>query len=137
MFQIAHAIRHFVQLGNDLTSGEKIEAAIDHLRGTSVAHLEPNRNTGNQVKTLAGISNWYFWQWPCEGTYSGYIQVRTLPNVGEWIRFSPAQINGLVKQKINEPKPACTTHSTPKTLWNIPIPDPSGIVFNIMCCFYF
>ncbi|RHZ88774.1 hypothetical protein Glove_21g132 [Diversispora epigaea] len=123
--QIAHAIKHFVRLGNDLTSGEKIETAIEHLRGTSVAHLEPNRNTGNQVKTLTGISEWYFWQWPSEGIYSGYIQARTLPNVGQWISFSPAQINCLVKQKINKPEPTCTPHSTPKVSWNIPIPDSS------------
>ncbi|RHZ53218.1 hypothetical protein Glove_444g25 [Diversispora epigaea] len=125
--QIAHAIKHFVRLGNDLTSGEKIETAIENLCGTSVAHLEPNRNTGNQVKTLTGISKWYFWKWLCEGTYSGYIRARTLPNVGKWISFSLAQINCLVKQKINKPELACTLYSIPKTLWNIPIPDPSKL----------
>ncbi|CAG8757879.1 3045_t:CDS:2, partial [Ambispora leptoticha] len=90
---IAYAIRHFVQLENDLTSGEKIETAITHIRGTLVAQLEPNRNTETKVKTLAGISEWYYWQWPCEGIYDGYIQARELPNVGKWTNFSPSQIN--------------------------------------------
>ncbi|RHZ69442.1 hypothetical protein Glove_283g56 [Diversispora epigaea] len=126
--QIAHAIRHFIQLRNDPTSGEKIETAIKYFRGTSVVHLEPNRNTGNQVKTLTGISKWYSWQWPCEGTYSEYIQARPLPNVGEWISFSLAQINYLVKQKIDKPESACTSHSIPKASWNIPVPDPSNII---------
>ncbi|CAG8607173.1 3163_t:CDS:10, partial [Diversispora eburnea] len=34
-------------------------------------------------------------------------------------------LNEALKQKINKPEPTCTPHSTPKVLWNIPIPDSS------------
>lgn len=126
IYKIAHAIRRFVSLGNDLKSGSDIESAVKNLRGTSIAHLEPKRDIEKRVKTLAGVSDLYFWQWPISGEYSGFIRACTLPNVGDWVNFSPSQINGLVKQKINKPEPTCTLHSIPKEQWNIPTPDILG-----------
>jgi hypothetical protein len=132
IYKIAHAIRRYVSLGNNLKTGNDIESSVKTLRGTSIAHLEPKRNIEKRVKTLAGVSDLYFWQWPISGEYSGFICGRVLPNVGDWVNFSPAQINGLVKQKINKPEPTCTSHSIPKEKWNIPTPDILGKYNNYL-----
>ena len=44
--QITHAINRQVRLGFDIKEGIDIETAIHGIRGTSVAHLEPNREKG-------------------------------------------------------------------------------------------
>src|SRR5271163_4179026 len=52
---------------------DDIEKALDGLSGTSTAYLKPNRNQRNQsnVKTIPGISNWFEWSWPVEGSLAG------------------------------------------------------------------
>ena len=45
--KIAHAIKQYVRIGCELTSGNDIEKAIEELSGTSVAQIEPNRDKGN------------------------------------------------------------------------------------------
>src|SRR5436189_5985417 len=42
--KIAHAIKRYVRIGCELTSGNDIEKAIEGLSGTSVAQIEPNRD---------------------------------------------------------------------------------------------
>nr|CAG8531345.1 6372_t:CDS:2 [Entrophospora candida] len=80
-----------------------IESAVKKLYGTSIAHLEPKRDIEKRVKILAGVSDLYFWQWPINGEYSGFICGHALPNVEDCVNFSPAQINGLEKKlKRNE-----------------------------------
>jgi hypothetical protein len=51
--------------------------------------------------TIPGISNWCEWTWPVEGEYAGYIKARAIPNLGNWILFSPSQIQNFVKGEIN------------------------------------
>jgi len=119
-----------VSLGNDLTTGEDIEKAIENkIRGTSVAHIEPKRNVGKIVDTIAGVSDWYSWKWPIDEEYSGFIYARELPNVGDWVKFSPAEINSLIKQQFTKPEPMFTQHSVPKEKWSIPIPDATGNIY--------
>ena len=116
-----------MSLGNDVTTGEDIEKAIENkIRGTSVAHIEPKRNVGKIVDTIVGVSNWYSWKWPIDEESSGFIFARELPNVGDWIKFSPTEINGLIKQQFTKPEPTFTPHSMPKEKWSIPIPDATG-----------
>ena len=44
IYKIAHAIRRYVSLGNNLKTGNDIESSVKNLQGTSIAHLEPKRN---------------------------------------------------------------------------------------------
>jgi hypothetical protein len=44
--KITHAIKRYVKLGCNITSGENIEDAIKDLAGTHVAHIQPNRSQG-------------------------------------------------------------------------------------------
>ena len=46
IYKITHAIKRYVKLGYDITSGENIEDAIKDLAGTHVAHIQPNRSQG-------------------------------------------------------------------------------------------
>ncbi|PKY31368.1 hypothetical protein RhiirB3_393275 [Rhizophagus irregularis] len=50
--EIAHAIKRYVRIGCELTSGQDIERAIEELSGTSVAQIEPNRNKNNENMVL-------------------------------------------------------------------------------------
>lgn len=45
--KIAHAIKRYIRIGCELTSGNDIEKAIEGLSGTSVAQIEPNRDKNN------------------------------------------------------------------------------------------
>ncbi|EXX50986.1 hypothetical protein RirG_265630 [Rhizophagus irregularis DAOM 197198w] len=54
---IAHAIKQYVRIGCELTSGQDIERAIEELSGTSVAQIEPNRNKNNENMVLE--KSWY------------------------------------------------------------------------------
>ena len=44
--KITHAIKRYVKLGYEITSGKDIEMAIKGLSGTHVANLQPNRERG-------------------------------------------------------------------------------------------
>src|ERR1043165_1221792 len=46
IYKITHAIKRYVKLGYDITSGENIEDAIKDLAGTHVAYIQPNRSQG-------------------------------------------------------------------------------------------
>ena len=45
---------------------------------------------------------------------AGYILGREIPNVGEWIKFSPTQIANLQKKQLEIPEPMVSTHTIPK-----------------------
>ncbi|UZO23638.1 uncharacterized protein OCT59_015970 [Rhizophagus irregularis] len=126
--QITHAIKRQVRLGLDIMEGADVETAIRDIHRTSVAHLEPNRTKDQNKRaknTLPGNSNLFEWTWPGEGSMAGYILGREIPNVGEWTKFSPAQISNLQKKKIKIPEPMSSTHTTPKNEWVIAMPNIS------------
>jgi hypothetical protein len=52
LLQISHAINRYVRLGFDICEGMDIEKAIQGIRGTSVAHLEPERKKGIYENTI-------------------------------------------------------------------------------------
>jgi hypothetical protein len=79
---------------------------------------------------LKGISKWFEWQWPVEGFFAGYIQAKSLPNIGDWNNFSPQQIKNLSKTNIEPPQPTISTPSVPQSPWIIPIPHTLGINYN-------
>src|SRR5688572_5993398 len=85
--------------------------------------------------TIPGVSNWFEWTWPIEGEDAGYIKARAIPNIGNWVSFSPAQIQKFVKDEINQPSPQVSESTESKSLWKIPIPHASGkVVYDRMLC---
>ncbi|CAB4401384.1 unnamed protein product [Rhizophagus irregularis] len=89
--QITHAIKRYVKLEYDITSGENIEDAIKDLVGTHVAHIQPNcsQDRKSTLGTIQGITNWSEWVWPNKTDDLGYIYGRALPGFGSWNKFSP------------------------------------------------
>ncbi|CAB4435478.1 unnamed protein product [Rhizophagus irregularis] len=118
--QIAHSIKRYVRVWYNLDNGEKIEDAIKNLGGTSVAHLEPKRNHV-PVKTISGITKLSYFEWPNEGSFIGYIQAQTLPQIGEWLRYSPTDVSKLIKEPLHKPTPDISTHTKPVLPWSFPI----------------
>ncbi|RHZ82683.1 hypothetical protein Glove_105g11 [Diversispora epigaea] len=51
----------------------------------------------------------------------GYIQARTLPNIGNYINYSPAQIEKISKSEIIRPNPTMSTPTISQSTWTIPI----------------
>jgi hypothetical protein len=76
-------------------------------------------------KTIPGISKWFEWNWPITGQFAGYIRARSLPHIGKWIDFSPAQIC----DTIHRPSPTTSDSTKPKTPWVTPIPKKIGYYF--------
>jgi hypothetical protein len=107
-----------------LDEGEKIGTALSILSGTFVAHIEPARED-HKVKTIDGITNLFYFEWPITGDYSGYIQAQYLPHIGEHLRFSPSEI--LKKATpINKPTPWISSHSVPDNPWNVSLSNVQG-----------
>lgn len=103
-----------------MDDGKKIEEAIENLRGTSVAHIEPKRDH-IPVKTIPGITKLFYFEWPIEGPFAGYIQAQTLPYIGAWTYYSPADISKLIEEPIHKPTPDVSSHTTATSKWNFPI----------------
>ena len=118
-------------MGFDLTTGEDIEKALDGLSGTSTAYLKPNRNQRNQsnVKTIPGISNWFEWSWPIEGSLAGCVCARDLPGFGETKIFS---MNKFTKTELVQPEPTVGEHSEVTSKWTMPIYRASGKLISSM-----
>ncbi|CAG8812423.1 21963_t:CDS:1, partial [Dentiscutata erythropus] len=51
------------------------------IKGTSVANLNPIQDRGSGNNTLPGNSNWFEWQWPTMGEFSGCIKARNIPGI--------------------------------------------------------
>ncbi|RHZ85233.1 hypothetical protein Glove_69g36 [Diversispora epigaea] len=116
--QITHAIKRYVKLGFDITSGENIKDAIKDLVGTYVAHIQPDRSQNQVINkklgTIQGITNWAEWMWPIEENDAGYIYGRALPGFGTWNKFSPHKIQKISKERtFVRPNPTITQHTKP------------------------
>ncbi|UZO17066.1 uncharacterized protein OCT59_008428 [Rhizophagus irregularis] len=120
IYEITHAIKRYVKLGYDITSGENIEDAIKDLAGTHVAHIQPNRSQDRKstLGTIQGITNWAEWVWPNDTDEAGYIYGRALPGFGLWNKFSPSKIQKIAKERIFvKPNPIITQHTKPNKPW--------------------
>ncbi|RHZ69121.1 hypothetical protein Glove_290g83 [Diversispora epigaea] len=103
---ITHAIKRYIRIGYDIKEGQDIVEAGKNIAGTHFANIEPNRiehetndDTGKKkpkVKTIPGISKYFYWEWPIDAPLEGYIQARPLPHIGSWTQFSPAMISKLL-----------------------------------------
>ncbi|RHZ87552.1 hypothetical protein Glove_33g12 [Diversispora epigaea] len=64
----------------------------------------------SKIKTIPGISKYFYWEWPIEAPLAGYIQAKALPNIGSWIQFSLAIISNLCNDSIEQPQPMVSKH---------------------------
>jgi hypothetical protein len=117
-----------VSIGNNLDEGEKIEAAISGLGGTSVANIEPTRQD-HKVKTIKGITKLFYFRWPVTGNDAGYIQAQCLPHIGEVLQFSPSEI-----ASISKPSPQVSSYSVPEKTWNFSLSNVQGNKYEL--CIY-
>ncbi|PKB93009.1 hypothetical protein RhiirA5_442632 [Rhizophagus irregularis] len=100
--QIAHAIKHYIKLGFDVTEVEDIENAVKNLRGTSIGQMNPN----------------------C------YIQARSLLNIGDFINYSPIQIEQSSTITITKPTPQISMPLIPQSFWFVSIISSTGTLFH-------
>ncbi|POG78563.1 hypothetical protein GLOIN_2v1535525, partial [Rhizophagus irregularis DAOM 181602=DAOM 197198] len=54
-------------------------------------------------------------------SFIGYIQAQTLPQIGEWLRYSPTDVSKLIKEPLHKPTPDISTHTKPVLPWSFPI----------------
>ncbi|CAB4386655.1 unnamed protein product [Rhizophagus irregularis] len=98
-----NTIKRHVKLGCTIESGDDIEAVIHEIAGTKVANLLLNRDQGKEkIGTIAGIKSLHEWMWPVQGEDTGFVCARILPGIGEWKKWSPAQIKKIQKRRKNE-----------------------------------
>ncbi|CAG8747362.1 23944_t:CDS:2 [Gigaspora margarita] len=111
--KIVHAIKRYIRIEHNLNEGKKIQTAITDLEGTSVANLEPIHDN-HHVKKIASITQLFYFEWPTDNDYTGYIKARYLPHIGPCTQFLPFEISKLITIPINKPTPNITPHSIPK-----------------------
>ncbi|RIB00817.1 hypothetical protein C2G38_2232840 [Gigaspora rosea] len=80
--------------------------------------------TLNELK-LEGISKLFFWSWPVDGRFSGYICARSLPNIREWNNFAPADVSKLWNITPHRLQPTISEHTVRQSTWTIPINENS------------
>jgi len=85
-----------------------------------------------KIKTIKGISKLYYWEWPVEGKYSGYIRARSLPYIGERSNFTPAYVANLWNSPLHRPQPNISEHTTPESKWTILISKGSSKYCHII-----
>jgi hypothetical protein len=74
----------------------------------NITPFEYSNTSDKKIKTIPGISKWFVWDWPITGESAGYIRAKSLPNIGKWTEFSPANISTFCG-KINRPNPEYAT----------------------------
>ena len=84
------------------------------------------------VKTISGITKLSYFEWPIEGPFTGYIQAQTLPCIGEWTRYSPADISKLIEEPLHKPIPDVSAHTKPNSIWKFPIIQTKGKIVNVL-----
>ena len=63
--------------------------------------------------------------WPVTGQFAGYIRARSLPHIGMWTDFSPAQIANFCNT-IHRPSPIVSEPTKPDSPWIMPTPKKKG-----------
>ncbi|CAG8769740.1 22834_t:CDS:1, partial [Rhizophagus irregularis] len=61
------------------------------------------------------------WQWPINGLFAGYIQARSLLNIGDFINYSPIQIEQSSTITITKPTPQISMPLIPQSFWFVSI----------------
>ena len=92
--------------------------------------MDPNHEKNkSKIKMFVGISKLNEWQWPINGPFAGYIRARSLPNIGNFINYSPTQIEQSFTTAIEKPNPQTSTPSLPQSSWSVPIISSEGTIF--------
>ncbi|CAG8724746.1 7465_t:CDS:1, partial [Scutellospora calospora] len=121
---IAHAIKRYIRVRFEIKKGSDIENTIKDLCSTLIEELNPNREKlDNKIKSLVGISNLNEWKWPIDRPFAGFIQARSLSNIGSFINYSLVQIEKSLKIQVIKPNSITSTPSVSQLLWTIPIPN--------------
>jgi hypothetical protein len=93
-------------------------------------HIEKEK-----IGTIAGIKNLHEWTWPDQEEDIGFIYARILPGIGEWKKWSPAQIEKIQKQRKHEkPNPQYSIHTESSKKWMLPIVTGKGSHINNIIC---
>lgn len=71
------------------------------------------------------------------GEFAGCIKARDIPGIGEWNIFTPIQLDKLRKKDISKPTPQISTHTTPSSEWEVPIPNPSRMSNCLNLVYYY
>ena len=75
-----------------------------------------------KIGTIAGIKSLHEWTWPNQEEDVGFIYARILPGIGEWKKWSPAQLAKIQKKhKHEKPNPQYSTHTESSKKWTLPI----------------
>jgi len=89
-----------------------------------------------KIGTIAGIKSLHEWTWPDQGEDAGFVCARILPGIGEWKKWSPAQIEKIQKRRKNEkPDPEYSIHTESSKKWTLSIITEKDIIF--FCVFWF
>ena len=57
------------------------------------------------------------------GLLKDHWQARSLPHIGSWTLFSPAEISDLCDGSIVQPQPTVSTHTQASSNWTMPMPQ--------------
>ncbi|RIA84663.1 hypothetical protein C1645_831919, partial [Glomus cerebriforme] len=76
-----------------------------------------------KVKTIPGISKYFYWEWPIKGPLTGFIQARSLPHISSWSQFSPAVIFDLCDSSIVQLQLTLSIHTQATSTWTMPMPQ--------------
>ena len=107
---------------NDNSDGKNIND--DELEETNKSKKSKKKS---RIKTIKGISKLFYWEWPCQDEYNGYIYARPLPHIGNWSDFSPSYIAELWNVPLHKPQPSISQYTVPETQWNMPIITESNL----------
>jgi hypothetical protein len=91
----------------------------------------------SSLETIHSIRALQKWSWPTDGKNERFILGRPLPGIGDWKKWSPAQIEKISKNRnFEKPDPICSTHTQSTKSWTMPIIGifSSKYLFIITCC---
>ncbi|CAG8727347.1 18250_t:CDS:2 [Dentiscutata erythropus] len=132
---MAQNLRRYLR--KDFATNLKVSSIGVALHSPCISHCLQHafRNNDTALGTIAGIRNWHEWSWPDNEIEAEYIYARPLPGIGPWKKFTPEDIQKIVKKRaIKKPEPTITTHSHPNKSWTMPMPEIQGYKnFNLRC----
>ncbi|CAG8788923.1 14636_t:CDS:2, partial [Dentiscutata erythropus] len=97
---------------------KNMEYLQQYLRKDYVKTLEVTKQEKKKLGTLLGISTWHKFTWPETDNNARYICARSLPKFGPLHKFSPLQLQKIIKDYVFEkPTPSSTAHTQPAKTW--------------------
>jgi hypothetical protein len=73
-----------------------------------------------KIGIIPEIKSLHEWTWPDQEDDTGFVCARILPEIGEWKKWSPIQIEKIQKQRKSEkPNPEYSTHIEFSKKWTL------------------